>query len=128
MGGPRGGRDGRERAEKIEVGTDGAHYEHDHRYDGGRNHHDWTNEPYYDKQFAENYSHGESIFEWGDDGETQDQWENNRKHDPDEFEWTDGRNYQGQYDDMGPSGGRRENGVPSRARGPEAPDPDTQPL
>ena len=115
MGSLGGGCDGLRRAENVEMGTDSAHSEGDHKHDGGagRNHLDWTDEPYYNEQFAENNGHDESVFEWSDDRKFQDWWEDNREHEPDEFQWTDGRDYQEQYDNMGSGGSWRENGVPS---------------
>ena len=97
------------------MGADGVHYKGDHEHDGDAagNSVEWTDEPHYNEQFAENDGHDESVFERRDEREPQGWWEDDREHEPDEFECANDGVYQGQYYDMGSGGGRRENGVPS---------------
>ena len=115
MGSSCGGCDGRRRAEEVEMGADGVYYKGDHEHDGGaaRNPIEWTNEPHYNEQFAENDGHDESVFERRDEREPQGLWEDDCERKPDEFECANDGEYQGQYYNMGSGGGRRENGVPS---------------
>ena len=106
MGSPGGGCNGRRRAENVEMGTDSAHYKGDHKHDGGagRNHLDWTDEPYYNKQPTRGEGRGEGVYERGGHAESDHdketyEWDDDRVHGTGVLTRTGGGEYPGQYDD-----------------------------